>query len=125
MTQLGDGDERVAIPAAWFDSLAVHPAGSLSIPHHLEIVAEILGSDGASLVEQHRNLAQYQGVALDGSGVVGLEVPDVVPDGLGLGPPWETSEALELGDGRQRIAGTRSPGWDDLAALLLHPANRT
>ena len=109
VTHLGDGEERIPDPVAGFDRLRVHPAGGLAVPQHLEIVAKVLCPDSAPLVEQHRDLAQHQSVALDRRGVVGLQVPDVVPDRLRLGRPWETAEPLELGDRRRKAAIDRLP----------------
>jgi hypothetical protein len=66
VANLGDGHEVLPPPVTGLDCLAVHPASGLAIAQDLEVVAQILGTDGSALVQQYRYFAQYEGVALDG-----------------------------------------------------------
>jgi hypothetical protein len=65
----------------------------VGVPPDLHVLAQLLGSDRAALVQQLEHLVEEERVALQRSGVVGFLVPEVVPHVFGLGGAREAAGA--------------------------------
>ena len=94
LSELGEREAAVSRPRSRLDGLAVHPVGSVGIPTDLHVLAKLLVTDGTSFGEQHLDLPQHQGVALDRRGVMRLLEPDAAPDVAGLERVRETAHPL-------------------------------
>jgi hypothetical protein len=77
---LGDGDQLPALPAVRGQRLGVDPPGGLPVAGDFQVVPKLLGADRPAGIEEDLDFPQDQGVALDGGGIMGFEMPDVVPD---------------------------------------------
>jgi len=64
--------------------VAVDPPGCVGVPLDFQLLAELLVADRPAFPKEDLDLLADQGVALYRRGVVGLLVPDVRPDALGL-----------------------------------------
>lgn len=90
---LGKRDEVARGPIAGRQPLLVDPLRSIGVAAHLQVLGQLLLPDRPSLDEEDLDLAQNQGVALDGGRVVRLLVPDVAPDVLGFDRRRQSAEA--------------------------------
>src|SRR5947208_15299329 len=93
MPHLGDRHQLAGGPVVGGQDLLIHPLGRLGIALDLQVLGELLVADGPPLLEEELDLAEDEGVPLDGGGVVGLLVPDVAPDVLGLDRGRQPTEA--------------------------------
>ena len=88
-------------PAIAPQTLAIDPLGCVGITAHFQVFGEFIVPDRPSLRQERLNLFEHQGVALNGSRVMGFFVPDGGPDALGFDGVRKSSEALpHLSDGR-------------------------
>src|SRR5947209_4469911 len=92
VSHLSHGQELTRSPLAWDECLAVHPPCSIGIPLDLEVLAQLLIAYGAAFPKQDLDLLADEGVSFDCGRVMGLLVPDVGPDTLGLFGRWQTTE---------------------------------
>ncbi len=100
LPDLRERDQSVDAPVARIDDVGVDPVRGVGVAADFQVLLERLGADGVALIEEGLDLAQHEGVAFECGRVVGLQVPDVGPDQLGLGGRWEATETfVELGDG--------------------------
>ncbi|WP_433499110.1 hypothetical protein ACQP1K_01765 [Sphaerimonospora sp. CA-214678] len=94
-----EGDQVSVVPYVGLKRLPVHPLGGVRVPPDLVVFAERLRSDRSALVEKRPDFAENERVALQSCGVMGLLVPDVVPDLPGLVWAGQAAETLvELGE---------------------------
>jgi hypothetical protein len=84
LANFGKSEQPAVVPVAGFQTLPVNPARGIRITADLVVLPEGLGPDCPPLLQQHLDLPQDEGVALQRSGVMSLLMPDVVPDRLGL-----------------------------------------
>jgi len=94
MAYFGEGDQAAVGPRARFDRAAIDPVGRRGVAAYLEVLAQLLVADGATLCEQQFDLLQDESVALDGRRMMGLLEPDAAPDVLCLDRRRESAEAL-------------------------------
>ena len=69
-----------ALPAVGGQRLGVDPSGGLPVAGDFQVVPKLFRADRPAGVQQHLDFPQDEGVALDGGGIMGFEMPDVVPD---------------------------------------------
>jgi hypothetical protein len=93
------GQQLAVGPVAGIERLSVDPSGRFAVADDLHVLPQFLRPDGTAFVEQHAHLVEDERVSLQRGGVVGLAVPQVVPDVLGLGWAGQAAHALaQLGD---------------------------
>ncbi len=109
---LGQGEDVSARPSVARQTLAIDPLGGIGVPADFHVLRQLFVSDSPPLGQERLDLFEHQGVALNGSGVVGLLVPDGGPDALGFNGFRKTSQALpHLGDGRLQALIDLFPAW--------------
>jgi len=94
------GQKEIRLVALGFVAvgLGVDPVGSVRVSLDLEILLELLVTDGAPLGKEGPHLLEDEGVAFDRGRVVRLLEPDVAPDvGRGLGAR-QASDPAQLDD---------------------------
>ena len=77
---LSDGNQFPALPSDCGQGLGLHPSRSLPVAGDFQVVPKLLRPDRPAGIEEDLDLPQDQGVALDGGGIMGFQMPDVVPD---------------------------------------------
>src|SRR5437868_5572292 len=91
--------------------LRIHPLRRLRVSLNLEILAQLLFTDGPALLEQRLDFLENERVALDSGRVVGFLVPDPLPDLLGF---FRTGKPADLGkvvDGPIKPVEHRESAW--------------
>jgi hypothetical protein len=81
--QLTYRDERMAHGLPTY-RVGVDPLRGVSIALDLQILAQVLVPDSAAFLQQGLDLPEYERVALHGGRMMGLFVPDTLPNALGL-----------------------------------------
>ena len=98
LADLGQGDELGGLVVG-LNGLPVDPLRSVPVAADLQVLAQLLLADRASLREQLFHLPQHEGVALDRRGVVRFLEPDAAPDVCGLRRTGQAAQTgPELGD---------------------------
>ncbi len=125
-THLVQGDQLAVVPGIGLQGLPVDPPGSLRVALDLHVLTQRLGAHRPASLQQRLNLAQHQTVALQRRGVVGLPVPDVCPDRLGLLRAGQSAQpGPQLLDGRIEAGIDRRPARPtsshDPSSKLIHP----
>jgi hypothetical protein len=79
--------------------LARIPTCRVAVPGDLEVLAQLFIAHCAALSKQDLDLLADESVSLDCGRMMGLLVPDVGPDALGLFRRWKTPETCaQLGN---------------------------
>jgi hypothetical protein len=99
-SDLLEAKEIPAHPVTRFHALSIDPAGGVGLPPDLHVLAQLLGPDGAALVQQFAHLVEDERVALERGGMVGF--PGATGRPRCLRPP------RGAGDCR---GGSRDPRW--------------
>src|SRR6266536_84311 len=126
VTHLSKADEVTGGPLTWSQALLIHPLGSIGVAADLQVLRELLVPDRSALGQECFHLFEDQGVAFDRGRVVGLLVPDVTPDILGLAGRGKSAEAgAQLINPFGQLAVDRLPRWTTAPRSGTHGGNGT
>src|SRR5450759_1305985 len=120
LTQLRQGDVRIATLGVTVAGLRVDPLGGIGVALHLEVLRQLLVADRLARVEEPAHLLEQERVSLDRGRVVGFFVPDIRPDVPGHVRTGKASDPVQL---RCRLLDRRvygQPGGPAPAGLRDH-----